>query len=289
MGGWSTLVVGDPHLIKVHVHLHDPGRALSYAIGSGASIDDVVVENMQEQYEHYVQERTVHAPNVRTDVEGAAVIAVASGSGMRSVFEQLGAAFVIEGGQTMNPSTGDFLEAIDALPNGEIILLPDNKNVILAAQQAAASASRKVAVIPSISMPQGIAALFEYGNLNPGTPFGELVDSMTASLASIITCEITKATRSVDLEGVSVSEGQWIGLVNDVLVSAGDDQTNVAADVLAKAGADKYERITLYYGSDSDQPQASALAQALHTRFAGQEFEVVSGGQALYPYIISVE
>ncbi len=290
MGGWSTLVVGDPRLIKVHVHLHDPGKALSYAIGSGASIDDVVVENMQQQYETTLQERLKPMPNVRSDVEGAAVIAVASGRGMRAVFEELGAAYVIEGGQTMNPSTGDFLAAIDALPNSEIILLPNNKNILLAAQQAAIKAeTRRVAVIPSKTLPQGISAMFEYGNRNPAEPFEQVVDGMAAILASVETCEITKATRSVDLDGVSVQQGQWIGLLNDVLVSAGDEMNALASDLLDKAGADKHERITVYYGSDSSEAQARALVEALKTRFGGQEFEVVNGGQALYPYIISVE
>lgn len=290
MGGWSTLVVGDPRLIKVHVHLHDPGKAITYAIGTGASIDDVVVENMQEQYEHYVQERTHRELNVRTDIEGAAVITVASGAGLRAVFEQLGAAHVIEGGQTMNPSTGDFMDAIDALPNAEIILLPNNKNILLAAQQAASAApGRHVAVIPSTTIPQGIAALFEYGNFAPDSPFDAIVDAMTASLSSVITCEITTATRSVDLGSVSVREDQLIGLLNDVLVAAGDDIVALARELLEKADADKYERITLYYGDETDEAQAQALAQQLKQRFTEQELEVVSGGQALYPYIISVE
>lgn len=290
MGGWSTLVVGDPRLIKVHVHLHDPGKALTYAIGTGASIDDVVVENMQEQYEHYVQERTHRELNVRTDIEGAAVITVASGAGLRAVFEQFGAAYVIEGGQTMNPSTGDFMEAIDALPNAEIILLPNNKNILLAAQQAASTVpGRHVAVIPSTTIPQGIAALFEYGNYDPNASFDEIVDAMTGSLSSVITCEITTATRSVDLGDVSVREDQLIGLLNDVLVAAGDDMTTLARELLEKANADNYERITLYYGSESDEVQAQALAQRLSERFTEQELEVVNGGQALYPYIISVE
>jgi hypothetical protein len=290
MGGWSTLVVGDPRLIKVHVHLHDPGKALSYAVGTGANVDDVVVENMQEQYEHYVQERTHRELTVRTDIEGAAVITVASGAGLRAVFEQFGAAHVIEGGQTMNPSTGDFMEAIDALPNAEIILLPNNKNVLLAAQQAAAAAPGKhVAVIPSTTIPQGVAALFEYGNFTPDSPFNAIVAAMTTSLSSVITCEITRATRTVDLGDLSVRQDQLIGLLNDVLVAAGDNMATLARDLLEKAEADKYERITLYYGIETDEVQANTLAQRLRERFTEQDLEVVNGGQALYPYIISVE
>jgi DAK2 domain fusion protein YloV len=292
MGGWSTLVVGDPRLIKVHVHLHDPGQALSYAIQSGARIDDVVVENMQEQYEHYVQERLQHEKpsTVRTDVEGAAVIAVASGAGLREVFEQLGAAYVIDGGQTLNPSTGDFLEGIDALPNHDVILLPNNKNILLAARQAAETAHGKnIAVIPSTTIPQGISAMFEYTNFTPDDAFSEIVDGMTAMLTAVRTCEITTATRSVDLEGVSVRQGQWIGLLDDVLVVAGDDITTLALDLLEKADAANFERITLYYGAQSDAASAATLADRIRASYSGHDVEVVSGGQALYPYIISVE
>ncbi len=290
MGGWSTLVVGDPRLIKVHVHLHDPGQALSYAISSGATIDDVVVENMQQQYEHQVEARLHPKKEVRTDIAGAAVIAVASGRGMRDVFESFGAAYVIDGGQTMNPSTGDFLEVIDALPNSEIILLPNNKNIILAAQQAAdAAKDRHVAVIPSTTLPQGISAILEYSNFTPDDSFETMVDSMSSILSSVITLEITTATRSVELEGITVRQGQWIGLLNDVLVAAGDDITALARDLLEKAQADNFERITLYYGSEVDETQADALAISLKAHFGAQDFEVVSGGQALYPYVVSVE
>jgi uncharacterized protein len=290
MGGWSTLVVGDPRLIKVHVHLHDPGQALSYAIGTGASIDDVVVENMQQQYEHALTERLEHKTEVRTDIEGAAVIAVASGAGMRVMFEQLGAAYVIDGGQTMNPSTGDFLDAIDALPNKDVILLPNNKNILLAAQQAAAAATQKnVAVIATVTLPQGIAAMYEYTNFTPEDDFSEILEAMSEIVPSLRTGEITRATRSVELEGVSVREGQWIGLLDDVLVVAGDEVNTLARDLLEKAAADKHERVTLYYGSETDEAQAKNLADNLKERFTEQDFEVVSGGQALYPYIISVE
>ncbi len=289
MGGWSTLVVGDPRLIKVHVHLHDPGQALSYAISTGASIDDVVVENMQQQYEHALSERVEHKTEVRTDIEGAAVIAVASGAGLRAVFEELGAAYVIDGGQTMNPSTGDFLEAIDALPNSDVILLPNNKNILLAAQQASITSSKNVEVIATKTLPQGIVAMFEYMNFTPDDALSEVVGGMSAALPHVRTGEITRATRSVELDGVSVRQGQWIGLLDDVLVAAGDEIPALARDLLGKAGADNYERITLYYGDETDETQANLLADSLREHFSGQEFEVVSGGQALYPYIISVE
>ena len=131
--------------------------------------------------------------------------------------------------------------------------------------------------------------MFEYSNFTPDDEFSEIVDAMTAALSSVRTGEITRATRSVELEGVSVRQGQWIGLLDDVMVVAGDEMTTLARDLLEKAEADKHERVTLYYGSEMDEKQANELADSLKERFTEQDFEVVSGGQALYPYIISVE
>jgi DAK2 domain fusion protein YloV len=291
--GWSTLVVGDNSLIKVHVHVHNPGEPLSYAISSGANLDDIVVENMQRQYEEYVDQRTEQNADIRTDIPGVAVITVASGKGLRKLFtEQLNAAHVISGGQTMNPSTGDFLNAINALPNTDIVLLPNNKNVILAAQQAAANATGKnVRVVPSTTIPQGIATMFEYLNLctHGECTLDQIVNAMSGVLGDVITCEITNATRDAELEGVQVRAGQYVGLINDTLTIAGDNIIQVARDLLKTAGAEKHERITLYYGSDTTETQANQLRDTLAQDFKKQEFEVVFGGQALYPYIISIE
>ena len=292
MGGWSTLVVGDDRLLKVHVHVHDPGEPISYAIKSGASIDDVVVENMQRQYEDYVQERLDRETEIRTDVEGVAVITVANGKGMHQVFSELGAAYVISGGQTMNPSTGDFLEAINALPNNEIVLLPNNKNIVLSAQQAANKAvDKKVMLVPSITLPQGISAMFEYSNLcqPPDCSLHDVTTGMTDALDNVITCEVTTATRNVTLDEVSVHAGEYIGLLNDDLVIAGETLETVTQGLFERAAADKRERITVYYGIDIHEAQARALVDHLSERFPKQDFEVINGGQALYPYIISIE
>ncbi|MFN8377310.1 MAG: DAK2 domain-containing protein [Anaerolineae bacterium] len=292
--GWSTLVVGDNHLIKVHVHVHNPGEPLNYAIQSGASLDDIVVENMQRQYEDYVQARAGREGEVAVEVTGPAVIAVAAGTGMKRVFlEQLGAASVISGGQTMNPSTGDFLNTIAMLPNDEIILLPNNKNVLLAARLAADSvAGRNVRVIPTISVPQGIAAMFEHQFITgSGAQFelDSVVEAMSTAATAVRTLEITNATRDVDIDDLSVKAGQYIGLIDDKMVVAGDDVETVTRDLLLKAGADKAERVTVYYGSDTTHRQAKALVETLIEQFSKAEFEIVEGGQPLYPYILSVE
>ncbi|MBW4436302.1 MAG: DAK2 domain-containing protein [Pleurocapsa minor GSE-CHR-MK-17-07R] len=295
--GWSTLVVGDNSLIKVHVHVHNPADPLGYAITSGASLDDIVVENMQRQYEDYVASRAAKdsGPLARTDIKGVAVVTVANGVGLKRLFhDQFNAAYVITGGQTMNPSTGDFETAIAALPNDEIILLPNNKNVLLAAKQAAERAQdKRVHVVPSFFIPQGIAAMFEYinvcGDEQAPCEIHEVAEAMTAALTHVVTCELTYATRDVDLGDVQVGAGQIIGLINDNLVVSGDHMLTVATDLLSNANASRKERITLYYGSDSSMDEAKKLVAGLQPTFSKQEFEIVEGGQALYPYIISVE
>jgi hypothetical protein len=289
--GWSTLVVGDERLIKVHVHVHDPGEPLSYAIQQEATIDDIVVENMQEQYEVYVEKRSGQAAGETAATTGVAVITVASGEGIRQLFAQdLQAARVILGGQTMNPSTEDFLAAINSLPNKAIVLLPNNKNIIMAAEQASTLAKDKqVRVVPSRTIPQGINALLEYAGVRDRGQIDEVSEVMQRALGDIITCEVTYATRDVQIDGVTARKGQLIGLVDGGLVVAGDTMREVVRDVLSKARADEHELITLYYGSDQDKVQTEQLVGLLSRDFAEQEFDIVYGGQPLYPYIISVE
>ncbi len=290
--GWSTLVVGDDNLIKVHVHVHDPGVPISYAIKLGAALDDVVVENMQAQYQDYVVERAKReSDDVVKVVEGVAVITVAPSDALKTLFTRdLGAAYAIGGGQTMNPSTEDFLLAIKKLPNSEIILLPNNPNILMAARQAAGLVSDKqVRVVASRTLPQGIAAMIEYGNERYDNDLSALTDVMQASLSNVVTCEITTATRTVSLEGVAAREGQYIGLIDDKLSVAGDSLEQVALEVLKKAKADKSDLITLYYGDAVTDAEAQQFADTLSAQFKKAEFQIVNGGQPLYPYIISVE
>ncbi len=293
--GWSALVVGDSSLIKVHVHVHDPGQPISYAISQGAHLDDVVVENMQHQYEQYVQARLDQENQTRHAAPDIAVITVANGKGLHRIFsDELGAAYVISGGQSMNPSTGDFLKAIDALDSSSIILLPNNKNILMAAQQAAdIVGGRRVWVVPSRTIPQGIAAMVEYSSVmsceTPPPTLERALENMNAGLRHVITCEITSAVRDVELAGVSVKTGQWIGLIDDDLVISGDDMLDLMLGLLERAEARQCEHVTLYYGSDVREEDALLLAEALATQYSEQEFEVLHGGQALYPYIISIE
>lgn len=290
--GWSTLVVGDENLIKVHVHVHDPGQPLSYAVGLGVALDDIVVENMQQQYESYVLARQVteHLAEPAAP-DGVAVIAVVNGDGLRHLFRQeLGAAALVTGGQTMNPSTDDFLAAIEGLPNEAIILLPNNKNVWLAAEQAARLArDRQVRVLPTTSLPQGVGALVAYSGVRDGGTLDTIFAEMEAAAGLVITGEVTLATRDAVFDDLLVRAGQPIGLLDETLVAAGETVEEALHDLLRKARADEHELITLYYGEAVTPQQAEATAAALRDAFPAQEIALVYGGQPLYPYIIGIE
>ncbi|HLV35562.1 MAG TPA: DAK2 domain-containing protein [Spirillospora sp.] len=291
--GWSTLVVGNDRLIKVHVHVHDPGQPLSYAINRGASIDDVVVENMQDQYQHFVEERLARqygSDNNRQAPE-VAVVTVASGDGLLRLFQHdLQAAYVVSGGQTMNPSTQDFLAAIDSLPNTRIILLPNNKNIVMAAQQAAMLArDKEVRVVASHTLVQGISAMIAYANMAHSDNIDEVAAAMQADLQNVTSAEVTTATRDVEIDGLCVRAGQYIGLLDGDLVVAGDELPAVLYDLLNLAISDDSELVTLYYGRMLDKQQAQILVDQVSSRFPAQSFELVYGDQPLYPLIISVE
>jgi DAK2 domain fusion protein YloV len=290
--GWSTLVVGDSQLIKVHVHVHDPGVPLSYAIKAGAYIDDIVVENMHQQYQDYVERREgeTNAIEIR-QVAGIAVVAVVNGSGLRQLMmDELGVAAVISGGQTMNPSAEDFVSAIEQLQNEEIILLPNNKNIILAAEQAARlSKDKRVRVIPTRTIPQAVAALVAYISLKDTETLDEVEAGMLEAAKEVVTCEVTTAIRDADLNGIKVQDGQFIGMINGELKIAAPDLEEAVIEVVTKAGAADYELVTLYYGEQVSVTDKDALLVWLAERFPAQEFTSVYGGQPLYPYIISLE
>ena len=289
--GDSTLVVGDVNTIKVHVHVENPGVPLGYAAGLGM-LSDVVVENMQEQYQEWAlahgqahAARPVEKPTIK---EGQiATITVAAGDGLESVFYSLGAAHVIPGGQTMNPSTEQFVNAIDSVPTSRIVLLPNNKNILMAAEAAAGLARHKeVIVVPTRTIPQGIAALLA---LNPEGELAEVAAAMVQMMGDIETGEITVATRSAKVDGVKIKEGQIIGLHNDRMCVAGDEMEKVIVALLNAMGTSERELITLYYGSGVTGKEAHALAEQLAGVFPDQEIEVKEGGQPHYFYIMSVE
>ena len=287
--GKCPLIVGDPTMIKVHVHVLDPGIPISYGASLG-SLQDVVVEDMQAQYQDFIVERKVEptpssAPQVAPSQE-VGVVAVAMGDGLARVFQSLGVGSIVHGGQTMNPSTQDLLEAAEKLPAQRVILLPNNSNVILAAEQACDLSSKPLAVIPSRSIPQGITALLA---INYQADFETNISTMTKVMEEVETGEITTATRSVTLNGIEVATGQIIGLHNNELEVAGKAIEDVALALLKKMITAGSEIITLYYGVDVEENKAYALADLVQQSWPEPEIEVISGGQPHYFYIISVE
>jgi len=283
--GECPLVVGDPTTVKVHVHVPDPGVPISYGTSLG-SLRDVVVEDMQAQYQDFIVERELRPPTPPQVSQDIGVVAVVPGDGLAHVFQSLGVSAIVHGGQTMNPSTKDLLQAIEHLPAGQVIVLPNNGNIILAAEQARALSSKPVAVIPSRSTPQGIAALLA---INYQDDFETNVAAMTSAMKEIETGEVTTATRSAMLNGVQVADGQIIGLHNEELKVSGTTVEEVVRALLREMNAAEHEIITLYYGEAISESDANALADLLQQDWPEQEIEIIAGGQPHYYYVLSVE
>ncbi len=294
--GDCPLTVGDPDAVKIHVHVADPGVPISYGAGFG-SLRDVVVEDMRVQYEAYAASRSDLSPSRsgsglpvsllgQTQPPNISVVVVSSGGGLANVFSSLGATSIVEGGQTMNPSTAQILEAVEQSVADQVIVLPNNKNVLMAAQQAAEVSTKTVKVVATRTIPQGVAALL---SLDQDASLDENVAAMHASSLDVITGEVTWATRDVRMNGLQVKEGDAIGLLEDELVVDARSFEEAVRWLLAEAELEDRELVTLYFGDQVTELQARKLAQGLGELYPDLEFEVVNGGQPHYPYIISIE
>jgi len=281
--GDSLLVVGDERTVKVHIHAPRPGDILDYGCSLGV-IQDVVVENMQAQHEAFVAKQG--RPSVGEPASRVGIVAVVPGAGLQRVFESLGVNAVVSGGQTMNPSTEELLSAVESLPNQQVIILPNNSNVILTAQQARGLAGKEVAIVPTKTIPQGISALLA---LNYQADLASNVAAMEEAAKAVHTIEITTAVRSVRVNGLEVNEGQIIGLLSGELVAVGSNCLDVAMEMLERIHAERMEIITIYYGGNTDKAEAEAFAEGVKARFAAQDVELIDGGQPHYQYILSVE
>ncbi|MGQ9501319.1 MAG: DAK2 domain-containing protein [Anaerolineae bacterium] len=279
--GDSLLVVGDAQLIKVHIHTHDPGRPLSYGAGKG-TLSDVVVENMQAQYQHFVQQHRVTSE----DVTEIAIVCVASGEGLMRILESMGVSRVIPGGQTMNPSIQEILSAIEATRADRVLVLPNNSNVIAAAEQACQLSSKQALVVPTRSIPQGIAALLDF---NYQADLETNRERMMRGAAAVRTVEITRAVRSSQANGIKVARGDIIGLLDETLIASGTDVTVVTLQALEKGLTAERNIVTIYFGQDVDLATATSLAEAIQARYPHLTVEVHDGGQPHYYYIISLE
>jgi uncharacterized protein len=311
MGGVSTVVAGDETMLKVHTHTLTPGKILDYGVSLG-SLEDINIENLQAQSLQYAaasarergvadrstattgaipqadaarsSTRTISQP--RPPVGDVATVAVVSGPGFERVFESLNVNAIVHGGQTMNPSTQELLDAVNSVPASKVILLPNNGNIIMSAQQVKDLTQKDVRVIPTRSMCQGIASLIAY---NFEADFDANVSAMQAATQNVHTGEITRAVRDAQVDGVSVREGDTIGLVNDVMIAAGQDLKQVLHDTLEKMDVANREIVTLYFGAGVTMEDAQRTAQQITEWYPDQEIEVVDGGQPHYTYIISAE
>ncbi len=288
MGGVSTVVAGDESLLKVHTHTAAPGKMLDYGVSLG-SLMDINIENLQAQSLSYeAASKAEHADDAReeTQVSHTATVAVVSGTGFEQVYRELGVNALVSGGQTMNPSIAELLAAVDATPTEHVIILPNNGNVILSAQQVVSLSHKEVYVVPSDTLPQGIAALLSF---NYDADFPTNCQAMTEAAQHIQTAEITTAVRTVQIGGVRVREGDYIGLINGNLTIAGQNMERVIYDTLHRMSIDSYEIVTLYYGEDITLTEAQQTAQRIKQQYSHLEIEVVNGGQPYYAYIVSAE
>ena len=279
--GDSLLVVGDREALKVHVHTDDPGRALSVGTARGV-IDRVEIANMHEQTVQR-EERLLEAVPDTTPARSA-VVAVVAGDGNRVLFESLGAAEIVAGGQSMNPSTAQLVDAVSAADADEVILLPNNSNVILAAEQAAGLAEKPVTVVRTDSIQAGLAAMVSF---LPERSAAENAAEMAEALDGVITGEVTLASRDADLNGFSVREGRWLGLANGEAVAVGEAFDDVAEQVAEKLLAEPRLLLTLLTGDDA--PALDGLVERIRERHPDLELEVQAGGQPHYPLLLSAE
>jgi len=298
--GESVLVVGDSQTVKVHIHSMEPGRPLDYAAKLGA-LSQISVENLQEQYQEFIRHGGTTAPGhpppspfIPPSWEGkrggelgdTAIVVVAPGVGLARVFESLGVSAVVPGGQTMNPSTQEILKAIEGLGAEKVVVLPNNVNVIMAARQTRELSPKEVAVVPTKTIPQGVSAVLAF---NCQADLETNAQVMEQAARSVQTAEITTATRAAQINGVSVEEGEFIGLLDGELTASGSTLEEVVQEMLRQMQADEQEIITIYYGEDIASTEAEALADEIQAGYPDQEVELVDGGQPHYHYIMSAE
>jgi uncharacterized protein len=276
--GDSLLVVGDPTALKVHVHTDDPGRALSLGVARGV-IGGVEIANMHEQTLER-EERLLHAVPAG---QRCAVVAVAAGAGNRRLAESFGAT-VVDGGRTMNPSTADLLAAIETADGEEVVVLPNNGNVIMSAEQAADHAAKVVRVVPTRSVQAGLAALVAF---DPGSGAEANAETMAEAVDAVATGAITIASRDVVLDGIEVRKGEWLGLADENPVAGGETFDEVARTLVSRLLDEPREVLTLLTGEEL--PPLNGLLDEVHAAHPGLEVEVHEGGQPHYPLLLSAE
>jgi DAK2 domain fusion protein YloV len=285
----TSIQVGEGEgMYRMHIHVPTENRnkPVNYIMGLG-TVTKVAMENLVAQVED-IDKKSARGRIELANIEAGqiAVVTVSPGPGISRIFASLGVAAIVGGGQTMNPSTKDILDAFENLPTNKVIILPNNKNIILAAQQAKDVTVKKVYIVPSHNIPQGLAAVM---HLNSDGDVEAVAAKMTKAIEDVIAIEVTTATRTVEIDSVSVEQGQVIALVNGKLAVSASSVEEACLGALEKAKTDDYELITLFYGEGLSSAEANRIVDAVRTAYPAQEIEIQDGGQPHYQFIISVE
>ena len=284
--GDSLAVVGDEGVIKVHVHTNEPGNVLQEALKYGQLLT-IKIENMRMQHENILEGVAENAEYEEpVEEKEFAFISTSMGDGLASIFKDFGVDHVIEGGQTMNPSTEDFMKAIDKIHAKNIFILPNNSNIIMAANQAKELSDKNIIVIPTKNIPQAVSALVGF---NPEATAEENEANMVEALSYVKSGQVTFAVRDTVMNGIEIREGNIIGIAEKELIAAGDEVDEVAKELVEKLVDEDSAIITLFYGEDVTEEQAEELRGELEEKFEDIDVELYYGGQPLYYYLISVE
>ncbi len=277
--GESLIVVGDKSNVRVHIHTLDPGNVLHFATSYG-TLHQVSIRNMDEQHEDFLEMQKQKVP-----VSNIAIITVAPGEGIADVFSSLGAV-VVSGGQTMNPSTKELLQAVESVVPDKVVILPNNKNIVLTANQVQSLTQKSIKVIPTKTVPQGVAALlaFEYE-----ADFETNAKVMEKARNSVRTLEITRAVRTTKIGDMRIKKNQAIGLLDTDLVAVSNTVIDVLNQLLEKIELENAEVVTIYYGQDVQQAEAEKITNSIKEKYPNLQIEQVRGGQPHYEYIISIE
>ena len=289
--GDSMLVVGNDSVVKVHIHTNNPGEVLEHALELG-QLSDIKIDNMRLQHRHEVFNQSENKSDLNTEnspekeIKKYGFITVTMGEGLTKIFKDFNVDHVIEGGQTMNPSTEDFVKAIDHIHAETIFILPNNSNIFMAANQAKSISSKNIIVIPSKSVPQGLAALLGFNF--EATP-EENEDTMTEAIKEVKTGQVTYAVRDTSFNDIEIQEGDILGIADSEIKSSGKNIKEVSLELINEMITDESEIVTIFYGSDIEEQEAENLLEELTNKYENIDIELYYGGQPLYYYIFSVE
>ena len=281
--GDSLLVVNDDEIVKVHVHTEDPGLVMQEGLKYG-SLVKVKVDNMRNQHEAQVEKEERQAKPV--EEKEYAIIAVVAGDGLADIFKAQGVDYIISGGQTMNPSTEDFVKAVEELNARNIIILPNNKNILMTAQSAAEVIDQPAAVVETKTIPQGLTSLLAF---DESKSIEENYERMSASLGDVASGSVTTAVRDTTIDGLEIHENDNLGMVDGKIVVSNPDMMETLEETFAHMLDEDSEIVTIYVGEDGSEELANELAQALAEKYEDVEVEIHQGGQPVYPYLFSVE